>query len=153
MRAQFEVAIGSGKAGATLAFERARDRVRRRPLLIAIAFLLTLPFAVALTVNGIAEATGNGAAHVLPAWLGGYGNPGFARVMTLGPPLALVILAVSRIRLHVDRGEGRWVGRISADLTTWELAIGFLALAIVTIFFGHLVADSWACANGVKSAC
>lgn len=146
MRADFEVAVGAGHAGASLAFERApEDPVRANRWLVAAVSLLTLPFTVVLAVNAIGYQFSGRGIHALPVHLG--------QVLTLGPPLALLLYIVARFRLHGGRLEGRWVGRLSARLNGWELALGLLALAVAVMFFGHLVADSLACANGVKSAC
>ena len=150
MRAEFEVALGQGRARASLGFERAHgEPVPGQPWLPALAAILTLPFAVALAAVAISNAVGSGAgpgSH-------GPGALGLVRVIAFGPVAALLLFAIARIRVHAGRQDGRWVGRVSARLSAWELAVSLIALAVVAVFFGHLVADSWACANGVRSAC
>jgi hypothetical protein len=150
MRAEFEVALGQGRAGASLAFDRAHgEPVAGQPWLPALAALLTLPFTVALAAVAISNAVGS------PGVSGphGAGALGLGRVIAFGPVAALLLFAIARIRVHAGRQDGRWVGRVSARLNAWELTLSLIALAVVAVFFGHLVADSWACANGVKSAC
>ncbi|MBV9101069.1 MAG: hypothetical protein JOZ46_11155 [Candidatus Dormibacteraeota bacterium] len=150
MRAQFQVAVGAGRAAVSLSFERWRaEQTVTRRWLVLLAAVLTVPFAAALAAAAVDSAIHAAPAHAAVA----AGSPGWARLILLGPPLALILLALSRVRLHAQRDEGRWTGTVSAQLGWLELAVGLLALAVVVVFFGHLVADSWACANGVHSAC
>ena len=152
MRAEFEVALGQGRAGASVAFDRTKaEPVRTSPWVLAAAALLTLPFAVAITAAAIISLAHG--SDVVPAGLYGAGAPGLGRVMALGPPAALLLFAIARLRVHAGRQDGRWVGRITARLNAWEIVVGLIALAVVAVFFGHLLADAWACSNGVKSAC
>ena len=152
MRAHLDLAVGGGGIAASIGVQRdaARD-LRPRPWLTAVLLLLTVPFTVALTADAIGYSLHLG--YVLPAWLFGAGAPGLGRLLALGPPLALLILVALRVRLHAERSDGRWTGGVIARLTGWELAAGLLALLIFAVFFGHLAADSLACANGVRSAC
>lgn len=154
MRAQFQVAFGAGQAGASLTFERWKaEQTAARRWLVLLAAVLTVPFAIGLAVAAIDSAFHVPAAHAVPPAILGNGSPGWGRLITLGPPLALIVLALSRLRLHAHRRDGRWMGSLSAQLGWLEVAVGLLALAVVALFFGHLVADSWACARGVHSAC
>ena len=144
------MAVGEGRAGASLGF----DRVRGEPApgqswLPLLAAILTLPFTVALAAAAISNAVrsaGDAGPH-------GAGPLRLGLVIAFGPVAALLLFAIARIRVHFGHQDGRWVGRISARLNGWELAVLLVALAVVAVFFGHLVADSWACANGLRSAC
>ncbi len=153
MRAELAIGLGRGRADARLAFTSGRrDPVRVNPWILVAALALTLPFAVGLTAAAVTSAAHTKAGSV-PTWLYGAGTPGAGRLLALGPPLALLLLALSRIRLHAAREAGRWVGRVTARLSAWELAVGLVALAVAALFFGHLLADSFACANGLRTAC
>ncbi len=154
MTADFQLALARGHAGVSLAFDRpppGAGRHRAWPAVLALA--LTLPFTVALTLNIIAATTHVFAIEAVPGWLFGAGSPGLGRIASLGPPLALLLLAGSRLRLHVLREERGFVARLTAHLSRWEIAAAVLALCISALFFGHLVADGIACANGVSRAC
>lgn len=154
MIADFRIALGRGHAGASLAFERSpRDggRASHWPAIAGAA--LTLPFAVALALNAIANYTHAFSYESIPAWLLGGDPPGWGRVMSLGPPLALVLIAAARLRFHIRHEEGRWIGAFTAHLDRWEIAVGVLALSIAGVFIGHLAADAFACANRVTHAC
>ena len=96
----------------------------------------------------------NGPQNVVAALEGsGVGTVALRVLVLLGPALAVGLNIVWMTRLHVARSAGR----ISAD-ATFRLGVGrVLVLALVLFlaaaFYGHLVADAIACANGVGSAC
>ena len=150
MHAQLELGLGRLNLAATL--RSAHGEVRRRWVLL-VAALLTLPFAVTLTLSALVQA--HVLSHGLSGWLFGStpGQQTFGRALTLGPPLALVLLAIATIRIHVGRSNSGWSARAEAVLTPAEMAVALIALAVAAIFFGHLVADSFACANGDRAAC
>jgi hypothetical protein len=150
MHAHLELGLGRLNLAASL--RTGRGMARRRWVAL-LAALLTLPFTVALILNVLVQA------HVLGqgllGWLFG-STPGqhtLGRALTLGPPLALLLLAVDTIRIHAGRSDRGWSARAEAVLTPAELAVGVVALLIAAIFFGHLAADSFACANGNHAAC
>jgi len=152
MVAHFQVDLGRGHAGAHLTLDRVADQhPRRRRWLLLVAVALTLPFAVALALAGLSSAIPGFRTQGPIAWLTGGRHVGLA--LAYGPPLALLILIFARVRMHFSRGAGRWSGRVEARLELWEVMTALLALAVAGIFFGHLAADAWACANGVRSAC
>ena len=64
-----------------------------------------------------------------------------------------MLLAVTRVRFSVGRADGGWHGRVSMQLAPWELVAAVLGLLVLGIFAAHLLADGYACANGVKTAC
>jgi len=154
MIAGFQIALGRGHAGASVSFDRspaAGTGASRWPAVAAA--LLTIPFAVALALNILAQYTHAFRYESIPAWLFGAGPPGFGRVLSLGPPLALVILAAARLRIRILRRDQRWVMSMVARLERWEVAVGLVALLVAGLFFGHLIADGLACARGVSRAC
>ena len=147
MVADVQIAVGRGHAGASLSLDRSPRGARSNLLLAAVCGLLTLPFTVGLALSAA------GAREGLLGLLTGGAHPGPARLLQLGPPVALIILAAARLRVGAERGSGRWVGHITARLDRWELVIAVLALLVVGLFGAHLVADGLACANGVTHAC
>jgi hypothetical protein len=154
MIADFQIALGGGHAGASLAFERSPTPARRANVWLAlVCTLLTLPFALGLALSAVATYTHAFAESAVPAWLFGGGNPGWGRVLAIGPLLALLLFAIARLRFHSRREGGRWIGGVTARLDRWEIAVAVMAVAIVVVFVGHLLADGFACANGVTSAC
>ena len=151
MVAQFQMALGQGRAEAHLTLDRSPD-ARQHPQrwLLPVTALLTLPFALALALAAVSSLTHTFRTHGVLYWLTS-GHAGL--LLACGPPLALLILVAARVRLHGSRAGGRWIGRVEARLERWEIVTALLAVAVAGVFFGHLAADAWACANGVRSAC
>jgi len=152
MVADFEMAVGRGHASAALSFDRSAPdagRVSAWPAVAAVA--LTMPFTIALAVNAVAQYTNWLPAASLHGLFGGPVRWGL--LLAFGPPLALLILAAARLRLHVGRRDGRFTVGIRARLERWEVVVGVVALLVAAAFFGHLAADALACANGVTRAC
>jgi hypothetical protein len=149
MRADLEVAVGRIAVGASL---RAERRSSHRLALIA-ATALTLPFMAVLMLNSLTQA------HLLgPGLIGSLlgsrpADHTLERALTLGPPLALLVVAASCIRVHVTRSDGNWSARAEAVFSPFELGVAFVALTVAGMFFGHLVADGLACSLGRVSAC
>jgi heme/copper-type cytochrome/quinol oxidase subunit 2 len=67
--------------------------------------------------------------------------------------LAMVLLAVARLRVNLERHDGAWHGHIRLELTRGELVAAVLGLSLIAIFVGHLLADGYACLNGMRRAC
>ncbi len=146
----FEVSVGGGRASAHLDLSRSPAGSAPRALGI-VALLLVLPVMALLTGAALASATGSQAfdvsrGGVLPERLG------IGMVIAL-PLLALALLAVSRVRLAMGRDAGRWRGRIDVRLAPVELVAALLGLFLLLFFVGHLLADGYACVNGLRRAC
>lgn len=151
MLAQFQIAVERGHAAAHLTVDRSReDRPRSQNWLLPVTALLTWPFALAMTLAAVSSLMQTTRAQGALFWFAG--RPA-GLLLALGPPLALLILVLARVRVHIARAGGRWTGSVEAHLERWEVVTALLALAVAGVFFGHLAADAWACANGVRSAC
>jgi heme/copper-type cytochrome/quinol oxidase subunit 2 len=69
------------------------------------------------------------------------------------PVVALALLALAGLRMSVDHSDGRWHGRVSLQLAAWGMVAALLGFLVLAVFVGHLAADGFACATGVRSAC
>jgi hypothetical protein len=71
----------------------------------------------------------------------------------IGLPVAFVLNAWTITRLGLRRVPDRMEGLVALELAPLQLAVVLVALALAVLFVGHLAADSYACLNGVRSAC
>ena len=67
--------------------------------------------------------------------------------------LAMVLLAIARLRVNVERHEGAWHGRVRLELARGELVAAVVGLSLIAVFVAHLFADGYACLNGIRRAC
>ncbi len=135
--------------------ERATSAESRgyRPLLVAVSVLLVAPLAIALVAGASHEATG---LTLLPAGLPNTVVSSLALALSafLGPPLAVLmnLVAMSHVSLSRSRHE-RISGEIAMTFGVLQGIVVVLAVLLAVAFYGHLLADAFACANGVRSAC
>ncbi len=71
----------------------------------------------------------------------------------VGLPIAFALNAWAITRLGLRRHSDRLEGLLALEVVPLQLAVVLVALAIAVLFVGHLAADSYACLNGVRSAC
>jgi len=71
----------------------------------------------------------------------------------VGLPIALVINLLRIGRLGLKRRDGGLEGLVALEFAPLHLIVVLTALAVGGLFVGHLAADSYACLNGVRSAC
>src|SRR2546422_4693584 len=108
------VAFARGHAGARLVLDRTPNGAPRASRAITLlAALLTLPFVVALIVNGVGQSTHWFSPPGVLPWLLG-GAPALAQRLALGPPLALLLLTIARVRVRASRTDDRRVLGVSA---------------------------------------
>jgi hypothetical protein len=71
----------------------------------------------------------------------------------LGPvaAAAIALWPVARLKLAHDRGSVE--AAVSLRLAWWNLVVGAVALGLVALLFGHLVADAIACSAGATATC
>jgi heme/copper-type cytochrome/quinol oxidase subunit 2 len=146
----FDLTIGGRHATAHLDIRNSSPAISHRRLgsvaltLIAPAVALLVSTAV-MSVSGQAGfELGNRVAVILPV----------AGVIVLALlVLAMVLLAAARLRVNVERHDGAWRGHIRLELARGELVAAVLGLSLIAVFVGHLLADGYACLNGVRRAC
>ena len=84
-------------------------------------------------------------------------NPGLSLIVAaslfLGAPIAVILSVVPMMHWRLGRTEGKIVTSLVFKPTFVHLVIGGVALLIVAVFFGHLIADEFACWRGITSAC
>lgn len=71
----------------------------------------------------------------------------------VGLPVAFVLNAWTITRLGLRRRPDEMEGLVALELAPLQLAVVLIALALAVLFVGHIAADSYACLNGVRSAC
>ncbi len=71
----------------------------------------------------------------------------------LGAPAAVILNVVPIMRWSLSRTDGKIATTLVLKPTLLHLLIGGTALLVVAVFFGHLIADEFACMRGITSAC
>jgi hypothetical protein len=71
----------------------------------------------------------------------------------VGIPVAVVINLWRIGRLGLKRHDGGLEGLIALEFAPLHLIVLLMAIAVGGLFVGHLAVDSYACLNGVRSAC
>ncbi len=84
-------------------------------------------------------------------------NPALSLIVTvslfLGAPIAVILNVVPIMRWSLSRADGKIATKLVLKPTLLHLVIGGIALLVVAMFFGHLLADEFACMRGITSAC
>lgn len=71
----------------------------------------------------------------------------------VGIPVAIAINLWRIGRAGMRRTQGALEGLVALEFAPLHLIVVFTALVVGGLFVGHLAADSYACLNGVHSAC
>jgi heme/copper-type cytochrome/quinol oxidase subunit 2 len=146
----FDLTIGGRHATAHLDIRNSSPATSHRRL-GAVALTLVAPAVALLVSTAVMSVSGqagfelsNRVAVILPV----------AGVIVLALlVLAMVLLAAARLRVNVERHDGAWRGHIRLELARGELVAAVLGLSLIAVFVGHLLADGYACLNGVRRAC
>ncbi len=111
-------------------------------LVLCAPLLLALGAGVLESVHILAPATSGGIAPVIRAWA------------LVGPAVALGLNVWWSAHLR-SRGtsDGSAWHELSLALDPVTVALILVSGFLVAAFYGHLLADAWACSNGVRSAC
>lgn len=145
------LSVGNGRVGAHLDVSRAA--VRRAGLRLGVlAIALVLPIVLILGVQATGAITG---LYRLDALMHAPGAPwvDVLSAASLSALLALAIVVVARLRISFGHRDGTWRASVTLDLSVLEaLALG-AGVVLVALFAVHLLADGFACANGVTRAC
>ncbi len=146
----FDLTIGGRHATAHLDIRSSSPATSHRHL-GAVALTLVAP-AVALLVSAAVMSVSGQAGFELgsrvPAVLSVAGIIVLALLV-----LAMVLLAVARLRVNIERHDGALHGHIRVELARGELVAAVLGLSLLAVFVGHLLADGYACLNGIRRAC
>jgi hypothetical protein len=76
-----------------------------------------------------------------------------AASLFLGAPIAVILSLLPIMHWSLSRAEGKIATSLVFKPTFAHLVIGGAALLVAAVFFGHLVADEFACWRGITSAC
>jgi hypothetical protein len=84
-------------------------------------------------------------------------NPALSLIVAvslfLGAPVAVILSVLPIMHWSLSRAEGKIGTSLVFKPTFAHLVIGGIALLVVAVFFGHLIADEFACWRGITSAC
>jgi hypothetical protein len=92
--------------------------------------------------------------------LGPFANPGggfadgvVSAIVLLGPTIAAILALWPILRLRLRRPSGQLEATVSLRLEWANVAIAVVAIGIVGLLVGHLVADAIACSAGATATC
>jgi hypothetical protein len=123
-----------------------------RPWLGIAGLVLIAPFVVLIGAAVARQFTGLVGPYELIAT-----SPVAITVATvslfLGLPVAFALNVWPVTRLGLRRYTGRLEGLLALEIAPLQLAVVVIAVILAALFIGHLAADSYACLNGVRSAC
>jgi hypothetical protein len=151
MLTTLEFSFGSGHAGARLDVSRERPPSAGRRLGV-VTLLLVMPILLLIVGQAVGSITGW---YSLDHVMNSAGAPWVTilAVATLSALVALGILLAARLRLAASHVDSSWRLAVTLRLTAVEtLALG-IAAGLLALFVVHLLADGFACARGVTSAC
>jgi hypothetical protein len=113
--------------------------------------VLIAPFTVAL-IAGVLRTAGFAQPY---DWLAGAPAAIVAATVSLfiGIPVAIAMNLWRVTQVGLRRQAGALDGLIAIEFAPLHLIVLATALAVGALFVGHLAADSYACLNGVRSAC
>jgi hypothetical protein len=116
-----------------------------------VGLLLIAPF-VTLLVASLLHNIGIGAPY---SWLAGSSAAILAGTISLfiGIPVAIAMNIWRITRVGWRRHAGALEGLIALEVAPLHLLVVFVAVLVGGLFVAHLAADSYACLNGVRSAC
>ena len=124
---------------------------RARTWVGLLGLVCIAPF-VALLAATLLRAIGVGEPY---EWLAGSSVAILAATVSLfiGIPVAIAANLWRVARFGVQRRAGALEGLVAFELAPLHLIVLLTAVVIAALFVGHLAADSYACFNGVRSAC
>ena len=116
-----------------------------------IGLVLIAPF-VALLAASLLHNAGFGAPY---SWFSGSSIAILAGTISLfiGIPVAIAMNLWRITKVGWRTRAGAIDGLLALELAPLHLAVLVVAVVVGAAFVGHLAADSYACLNGVKSAC
>ncbi len=116
-----------------------------------VGLVLIAPFVLLLTAT-VLHNIGLNAPY---SWLSGSTIAILAGTVSLfiGIPVAIAMNAWRITRLGLRRQAGALDGLIALEVAPLHLAVVVIGLLVGGLFVAHLAADSYACMNGVRSAC
>ena len=128
---------------------------KRRSLLLAA--VLVLPAALFLAANLLKYNLGWAGLYDA---LGPFANPGgeladrvVSAIVLLGPTIAAVVALWPILRLRLRHPSGHLEASVSLQLLWANVAVAVVAMGIVGLLVGHLVADAIACSAGATATC
>ncbi len=134
-----------------LGFEDARvNGYAFRMSIALLGLLLTLPAALRLAAGFLKQFFG-----VAPFYdsMQTWNQTLMWTSLFIGAPLALLAGVITVTRVGLSRAQDRINAFLSVRVNPIVLFTIAISLAVVAIFWGHLLVDGWACMRGIASAC
>lgn len=151
-RLDLELARSNGEivGNFRIGIEDARES-RLRAGIALIGLLVTLPAALGLAAGFLKQFLGFSLFYdVVTSW--DYHAVTWSSLF-IGAPLALILGVVAVTRVGFTRAQDRIKTFLTVQASPLVLFTIAVALVVVALFWGHLVADAWACMRGITSAC
>jgi len=115
-----------------------------------IGLLVTLPAALGLAAGALKQFFGIASFYdSMATW-----NMTLMKgSLFIGAPLALILGVIAITRVGFTRAQDRIKTFLAVQTNPFILLAIAIAFAVVALFWGHLIADGWACTRGITSAC
>ena len=128
-----------------------RPRARARTWIGLVGVVCIAPFIV-LVAAALLRGVG---VTALYDWISGSSVAILGATISLfiGIPVAIVLNLWRIVRVGLRRGSGAIDGLVALEFAPLHLFVVLAAGLIGVMFVGHLAADSYACFNGVRTAC
>lgn len=121
-----------------------------RLIVAGIGILLTFPAALVISSGVLKQFFGAPALFdAVAAW----NHTLVVGSLFVGAPLALIANLLAVTRVGFQRAEGKINTFLTLEASPVQLLIIAIALGVVALWWGHLLADELACLRGVHSAC
>jgi hypothetical protein len=126
------------------------DVSRIRLGIALLGLLLTLPAALGLAAGFLKQFFGIASFYdSVTSW----NHTMMWSSLFIGAPLALILGVLAVTRVGFTRAQDRIKTFLSVQANPLLLLSIAVALVVVALFWGHLLADELACLRGVRSAC
>ncbi len=121
-----------------------------RMVIALLGLLVTLPAALGLAAGFVKQVLGIATFYdSMSMW-----NQTLMKgSLFIGAPLALIAGVLAVTRVGFARAQDKLKTSLAVQVNPIVLLSIAVALAVVAIFYGHLLADGWACLRGIAKAC
>jgi hypothetical protein len=118
-----------------------------------VAFALTLPTLVFVYVNAIEHLAGNsGGIGVYQGTFDDWREQ-LNMVLTLGPAAAVVLIAMTSVRIRVASIDGHLEANVQIHLTRWMVVVAVLAVLVAVGVLAYLLSENVFCIPGSWEIC
>ena len=118
-----------------------------------LAFLLTIPTLIFISVNAIEQLAGNGGGiGVFQGTFDRY-QDALNILLTAGPVMTFLLVFFSGVRFRLSRQDGGITGTIHIRLTGWVLAAAIVSALTAAALAIYLFTENVFCIEGISTFC